>query len=51
MRFSRIASLLTTFLLALTLAACATPSASSPAPSPSGDSGMLEREADWLADT
>ena len=51
MRFSRIASLLTTFLLALTLAACATPSASSPAPSPSGDSSMLERGAAWLTDT
>ena len=50
MRFSRIASLLTTFLLALTLAACATPSAPSPAPFPSGDSSMLERGSAWLTD-
>lgn len=51
MRFSRIASLLMTFLLALTLAACASPSSPSPAPSPSADSGMLERGSAWLADT
>ena len=51
MWFFRTASLLMTFLLALTLAACATPSASSPAPSPSADGGMLERAEDWLADT
>lgn len=51
MRFFRITSLLMTFLLALTLAACAAPSAPSPALSPSADSGMLERGSAWLADT
>ena len=49
MRFSRIASLLVTVLLALTLASCAAPSV--PSPTPSADSGMLERAGAWLADT
>ena len=50
MRFSRIASLLITFLLTLSLAACASPGDNStPPPSVGGDS--LERAAAWLTDT